>query len=74
MLAVTGYYDGTSIQALEEIKAQKNQRVIITIMDDFISPDLTKIKKEKMSKFFSLAGNINIDEDSVKDIREESKI
>ena len=74
MLAIAGYYDGVSIQPLEELKAQKNQRVIITIMDEFISSDLIKSKKEKMNKFFSLAGNINIDEDSVKDIREANKV
>ena len=36
MLAIHGYYDGNSIQALEEIEAKPNQRVIITFMDDFI--------------------------------------
>ena len=36
MLAIHGYYDGDSIQALEEIEAKPNQRVIITFMDDFI--------------------------------------
>ena len=34
MLAVHGYYDGHSIQTLEEVKAKPNQRVIITFMDD----------------------------------------
>ena len=38
MLAVQGYYDGVTIKPLEQIKAKPNQRVIITIMDDFIEP------------------------------------
>ena len=38
MLAVQGYYDGTAIRPLEKITARPNQRVIITIMDDFVEP------------------------------------
>ena len=34
MLAVHGYYDGHSIQTLEEVHARPNQRVIITFIDD----------------------------------------
>lgn len=36
MLALQGYYDGNSVQALEKINAKKNQKVIITILDEFI--------------------------------------
>ena len=38
MFAVQGYYDGTTIQALEKITAKPNQRVIITVMDEFVEP------------------------------------
>lgn len=38
MLAIQGYYDGTAIQALEKIDAKPNQRVIITVMDEFVEP------------------------------------
>lgn len=38
MLAVQGYYDGVSIRPLEAITAKPNQRVIITIMDEFVEP------------------------------------
>lgn len=38
MQAVQGYYDGTAIKLLEEIEAKPNQRVIITIMDEFVEP------------------------------------
>ena len=34
MLAVQGYYDGTVIKPLEKIAAKRNQRVIITIIDE----------------------------------------
>ena len=36
MLAVAGYYDGANVQFLEQAKIKKNQRVIITIMNDFV--------------------------------------
>ena len=36
MLALEGYYDGENIQALEEIHAQKNRKLIITILDEFV--------------------------------------
>ena len=36
MMAVAGYYDGANVQFLETPKIQKNQRVIITIMNDFV--------------------------------------
>ena len=36
MLALNGYYDGTAIQALEKINAKKNQKLIITVLDEFI--------------------------------------
>ena len=37
MLAVQGYYDGVTIKPLEAVIAKPNQRVIITIMDEFVA-------------------------------------
>ena len=45
MLAVHGYYDGTAIKPLEDVIAKPNQRVIITIMDEFVEPAKTPLKK-----------------------------
>ena len=45
MLAVQGYYDGVAIRPLEKIAAKPNQRVIITIMDEFVEPVKTNRKK-----------------------------
>ena len=39
MLAVQGYFDGEAIRPLEKIVALPNQRVIITVMDEFIEPE-----------------------------------
>ena len=38
MLAIQGYYDGVAIKPLEKIVAKPNQRVIITIIDEFVEP------------------------------------
>ena len=38
MLAIHGYYDGIVIKPLEKIVAKPNQRVIITIIDEFVNP------------------------------------
>lgn len=36
MMALEGYYDGEKVQALGKIQAQKNQKLIITILDEFV--------------------------------------
>ncbi len=74
MLAVSGYYDGAIIQPLEKIVAKPNQRVIITIMDEFVSPDVISQKRKALQGFFALAGDIDINEQSVNELREGSKI
>ena len=38
MLTIRGYYDGTAFQALEPVTLKKGQRVIITVLDEFIDP------------------------------------
>ena len=43
MLAVQGYYDGATFQPLEKTKVLPNQKVIITIMDEFVEKQLKKI-------------------------------
>ena len=45
MMAVQGYFDGVSVQPLEKMDAKPNQRVIITIMDDFVEPAEAARKK-----------------------------
>ena len=38
MIAVAGYYNGSHIELLEQANVKRNQRVIVTIMDEFIKP------------------------------------
>ena len=36
MLALEGYYDGENVQTIGKIQAKKNQKLIITILDEFV--------------------------------------
>lgn len=38
MQAIQGYYDGTTFRPLEKIAAKPNQRVIITLTDEYMEP------------------------------------
>ena len=48
LLAVQRYYDGANIIILENFDVKPNQKVIITIMDEFI--EQTKRKETKLIK------------------------
>ena len=61
MQTVQGYYDGVMIKPLEKINAKPNQRVIITIMDEYVEP--TKIpRKEGMRGILSQYANPSLAE------------
>ncbi len=45
MMAVQGYYDGTNIRPLEALNVKLNQKVIITVLDDFVEPAPLNAKK-----------------------------
>lgn len=47
MFALQGYYDGNVVQTMEKIRAQKNQKLIITILDEFIEE--TSMHRDKKS-------------------------
>lgn len=47
MLAIQGYYDGVTIKPLEKIAAKPNQRVIITILDEYVEP-IKVVRKKGM--------------------------
>lgn len=64
-MALQGYYDGETIQLLEKINAKKNQRRIITVLDDFI-PETPKTENRKTARG-SLAEYAN------PDLREQEK-
>ena len=39
LLTIQGYYDGANIRLLERISAKPNQKVMITIVDEFVEPE-----------------------------------
>lgn len=49
MLALQGYYDGNTVQTLEKIQAKKNQKLIITVLDEFIEEPEKKIHSARGS-------------------------
>ena len=42
MLALQGYYDGNMVRTLEKIHAKKNQKLIITVLDEFMDESDSK--------------------------------
>lgn len=57
MLAVQGYFDGATIQPLETLVAKPNQRVIITIMDEFVEAP-QKADEERLREIENLCGSL----------------
>lgn len=50
MLALRGYYDGNGVKTLEKIQAQKNQKLIITILDEFMDEPILKGSKKQSAR------------------------
>lgn len=48
MTTVQGYYDGAHYITLEKVDVKPNQKVSITVLDDFISQDDRKKKVEAL--------------------------
>lgn len=55
MLALQGYFDGNEVRTLEQIHAQKNQKLIITILDEFIEE--TSLKETENQSARGLLSN-----------------
>lgn len=63
MLALQGYYDGNVVQTLEKIPAEKNQKVIITILDEFIEETPVNSKRQSARGSLSQYANAELLED-----------
>lgn len=59
MIATSGYYDGSTIKIIDEVPIKPNQKVIITVLDEFVSE-----KPVKKSAFgcFSTGEKLSDDE------------
>ncbi len=49
MLAIEGYYDGEIVRTVEKIQAKKNQKLIITVLDEFVE-ELPKKKSVQTAR------------------------
>ncbi len=58
---IQGYYDGEVIKPLEQINALPNQRVIITITDEFVDSE-TKSRKKGMRGVLARYANPELQE------------
>ena len=58
MLAVQGYYDGAAFHALEKTKVLPNQKVIITITDEFV-PKPKISEEERLKLVEELCGSLS---------------
>lgn len=63
LAAVEGYYDGATIRLPEDFHAKTNQKVIVTLMNEFVTPDATE-----KDPFYS-ESNLRHLENIVKDIK-----
>jgi hypothetical protein len=57
MLAIQGYYDGAAFQPLEKTKVLPNQKVIITIMDEFVPKPKTS-EENRLKLVEELSGSL----------------
>ena len=60
-LTVRGYYDGANIRLLEEITAKPNQKVVITITDEFVEP-MERTRKKSLRGVLSEYANPSLRE------------
>ena len=74
MLAVKGYYNGNSYVTEEDVAVKTNQRVIITLLDDFVPTrirrSLADIKSYMNSSSKSIPSGMST-VDYVRQLREE---
>ena len=58
-MTIQGYYDGTNIRLLEAITAKPNQKVIITIVDEFVEP-VQRTHKKNLRGVLSEYANLDL--------------
>lgn len=60
MLALKGYFNGKEFVPLERVKIKRNQKVIITVLDEFVSEKDSQEKPYK--KYIGKLSNDNFNE------------
>lgn len=55
MLVLNGYFDGNTVRTFEPIVAQKNQKVTLTVLDDFVEETgIHHLDDEIIDKYFGM--------------------
>lgn len=55
MIVLDGYFDGTAVRTFEPIVAKKNQKVTLTVLDEFVDEKTPKSLSEKIiNKYFGI--------------------
>ena len=55
MIAIEGYYDGQKIMPIEKVDLKLNQKVLITILDEFVEPEQALCKNDLRGIFAEYA-------------------
>lgn len=79
MLVLNGYFDGNTVRTFEPIVAQKNQKVTLTVLDDFVTTDddflqsVSNLKKEYSDIFGDKdeAASLDAEIEKINNIRKE---
>ena len=71
MLVLPAYYDGKSVKTIDDYKFLKNQKLMITVLDeeDKQQTDLNR-KKRPIDSFFELADSLQLNSKGQKWTRE----
>ena len=72
MLVLPAYYDGNSVKTVDDYKFSKNQKLMITVLDEDEKP-LTEVncQTRPVDNFFELAKSLHLNSNGQKWTREE---
>ena len=57
-MTIEGYYDGLQYVALEDVAVKENQRVQITILDEYIEPNAHLKNSELLARYKGIGGRL----------------
>ena len=76
MMTIEGYYNGSQYIALEDVPVKVNQRVQITILDDYIKNDEHTQNAELLARYKGIGGHIwkKDPQEYVSELRSEERL
>ncbi len=75
-MTIEGYYDGKQYVALEDVLVKENQRVQITILDEYIEPNEHRKNSELLARYKGIGGRLWTQDPQqyVSELRNEDRI